>query len=139
MGAPGLQKNPAERPASMREIRERCRLALKPPPPPPYILDDGSNFSLPGPARWLMSLLMKQKFLTKPIPAGFKSTKEFIPDPTSTEEGLADLRRAIARQQQEETRVPHPGFGKMTRDEWDAFNLRHAEMHMSFAVPKSNA
>ena len=100
---------------------------------------DGSDFSLPGPVRWLMSMLMKNKFLTKPIPAGFKSTKQFVPEPTSTEEGLAAIRQAIKRQEQEASRVPHPGFGKLTNEEWDAINLRHAEMHMSFAVPKHDA
>ena len=98
---------------------------------------DGSDFMLPTPVRFLMSLFMKRKFLTKSIPAGFKSTVKFIPDETSTEDGLTALREAVARQKQESKRVPHPGFGKLTNKEWEDFNLRHAEMHMSFIVPNN--
>ncbi len=96
---------------------------------------DGTGFMLPAPARWLMSLLMKNKFLSKPIPAGFKSVAQFIPDEITVDEGLASLRAAINRQQRETSRALHPAFGKLSNAEWDAFNLRHAEMHMSFVVP----
>ena len=95
---------------------------------------DGAGFSFPAPVRWIMSLLMKRRFLTKPLPAGFKSPHKFIPGETSAEEGLATLEKAIARQKQESKRAPHPGFGKMSNEEHDKFNLRHAEMHMSFLV-----
>lgn len=100
---------------------------------------DGSDFSLPAPVRWVMSLLMKRKFLEKEIPAGFKTTKPFLPEETTVEEGLASLQRAIARQDQESERVPHPAFGNISREEWNDFNLRHAEMHMSFIVNGENA
>lgn len=95
---------------------------------------DGAGFSFPAPVQWLMSLLMKRKFLTKTISAGFKSPDRFIPKETSVEEGLASLEKAIARQKKESNRAPHPGFGKMTNAEHDLFHLRHAEMHMSFLV-----
>ena len=70
---------------------------------------------------------------------GFKIPKkgeaQFSPDPSvSTEEGLASLRAAIERSQTETSRAEHPAFGELTREEWDKFNLRHAELHMSFAV-----
>jgi hypothetical protein len=26
-------------------------------------------------------------------------------------------------------------FGDLTNEEWDRFNLRHAELHMNFIVP----
>lgn len=96
---------------------------------------DGAGFALPAPVRWLMTLLMKQRFLTKPIPPGFNTTKEFTPDETSTEEGLALLRTAVERQDKETKRALHPGFGKFTAQEWTDFNLRHAELHMSFVIP----
>lgn len=95
---------------------------------------DGSDMSFPAPARWLMSLLMKKKFLYREIPAGFKVTGKVIPNETSTEQGLASLRKAVARQQSESNRAIHPGFGHLTNAEWEAFHLRHAEMHMSFLV-----
>lgn len=100
---------------------------------------DGTGFMLPAPARWLMSLLMKKRFLTQPIPAGFKSVAQFIPDKTSVAEGLASLRSALERQQREPNRALHPAFGKLSQAEWDAFNLRHAEVHMSFVVPNLEA
>ena len=98
---------------------------------------DGMDFKLPAPVRFVMTLLMKRKFLTKALPPGFKSTSKFIPAETSTAEGLAALQSAIKRQESETTRVDHPGFGKMTNEEWNDFNLRHAEMHMSFVIPNS--
>ena len=99
---------------------------------------DGTGFMLPAPVRWLMSLLMKRKFLTKPIPPGFKAPDSFIPKETSIEDGLTALRAAIDRQNRETKRAPHPGFGTMSKDEWNEFHLRHAEMHMSFVVPNSD-
>ncbi|MFN5799079.1 MAG: DUF1569 domain-containing protein [Planctomyces sp.] len=32
-------------------------------------------------------------------------------------------------------RAPHPGFGRMTHQEWLLLHLRHSEMHLSFAIP----
>lgn len=99
-----------------------------------YTSIDGSDMSFPAPARWLMSLLMKKKFLYREIPAGFKVSGKVIPNETSIEQGLASLRKAVARQQSELNRAIHPGFGHLTNAEWEAFHLRHAEMHMSFLV-----
>ena len=97
---------------------------------------DGFNFAFPAPVRWLMALLMKKKMLTQTIPAGYPSKPAFVADDSMTNEAaLANLAAAIERQQQESERVVHPGFGNLTRDEWTAFHLRHAEMHMSFLQP----
>ena len=93
---------------------------------------DGVEFSIPAPARWLMSLLMKKKFLYKEVPSGFKVSGKVVPDETSVDEGLSSLQNAINRQRSEPTRVKHPGFGKLSTEEWEAFHLRHAELHMSF-------
>lgn len=94
---------------------------------------------MPALVRWVMTLLMKKKFLTKAIPAGFSSGATFVPDETSVEDGLAALERSIARQKEESTRVMHPGFGNITREEWNDFHLRHAELHMSFFVPATSS
>ena len=60
---------------------------------------------------------------------------QFSPDiSVSTEQGLRSLRAAIERCQTENSRAEHPAFGKLTREEWDKLNLRHAELHMSYAV-----
>lgn len=96
---------------------------------------DGSGFALPAPVRWIFTLLMKGKYLTRPIPAGFKAPKQFQPQETNVDEAIALLRNAIARQEAEERRAMHPAFGMISKEEWTQFNLRHAEMHMSFVVP----
>ena len=95
---------------------------------------DGAGFALPAPLRLVMTLLMKRRFLSRSLPAGFKTSPEFIPGETPAEEGLAALRRAIDRQATTTERANHPAFGRISQKEWDDFNLRHAEMHMSFVV-----
>jgi len=98
---------------------------------------DGSGFMLPAPARWLMSLLMKKKFLTNAIPPGFKTSKEMVASKQyALDEAMSDLRTAVERQKNVPDRAIQAGFGRISREEWDQFNLRHAEMHMSFIVPE---
>ena len=89
---------------------------------------------IPAPMRFILTIMFKKKFLHKAIPAGFKTPATFVPDETSVEDGLAALQKAVARQGEVAERALHPGFGKITREEWDLFHLRHAEMHMSFIV-----
>jgi len=96
---------------------------------------DGIDVALPAPVRWIISLLMKRKFLYKEIPSGYKApSKNLLPEETTVEAGLASLRQAIARQKAVPQRAHHPVFGNLGREEWDLFHLRHAEMHMSFIV-----
>jgi hypothetical protein len=99
---------------------------------------DGSDAKFP---LWLriMARLMKKKLLSGPMPPGFKlpagAAEKLVPGPTSTEEGLAALRSAIARQERESNRAPSPVFGELTRDEWNQIHLKHSALHMSFLVP----
>lgn len=93
---------------------------------------DGSGFVLPWPIRVVFTMLMKRKYLRDPLPAGFNAPKKFQPEPIDTQEALEDLRKAVVRMKSETKRVMHPAFGNISRDEWDQFNLRHCEMHMSF-------
>lgn len=93
---------------------------------------DGSGFVLPWPVRVVFTMLMKRKYLYDSLPAGFKAPKRVQPEPIDVQEGLAALRNAIVRVSSEGSRVMHPAFGHITREEWDQFNLRHCEMHMSF-------
>lgn len=95
---------------------------------------DGLGFLMPTPVRWLMSLLMKRKFLHGALPAGFKSAPEFVPEGTLLEDELAALRNAVTRQHAEPDRVLHPAFGNIGKEGWNLFHLRHAELHMSFVV-----
>jgi hypothetical protein len=93
---------------------------------------DGSGFVLPWPIRVVFTMLMKRKYLYDSLPAGFKAPKRFQPEPIDAKEALDALRSAIGRVNSETDRVMHPAFGQITREEWDQFNLRHCEMHMSF-------
>jgi hypothetical protein len=99
---------------------------------------DGTKL-MPAPMRFSLSLFFKNKFLNKSIPPGFSTTSNMVPKPTTTEDGVAALEKALARQRTTTERAPHPGFGKITREERDPFHLRHAEMHLSFIVPKAKA
>jgi Protein of unknown function (DUF1569) len=87
----------------------------------------------------LMTKLFKKRILAMPMPAGFQLSADaaqvLAPPPTSTEAGLAELRTAIARLQREPHRARHPIFGNLTREEWDALQLKHASLHMSFLIP----
>jgi hypothetical protein len=49
------------------------------------------------------------------------------------EEGLAAFRRAVGRLKTESTRDLE---GLMTREMFDLYHLRHAEMHPSFIIPE---
>lgn len=96
---------------------------------------DGADLKIPAPMRWVMTLFMKKKLLSQSLPAGFSAPPGFSPDEIDVEEALEALRAAIARQDREPNRIVHPALGKLSREEWTEFNLRHAEMHMSFIVP----
>lgn len=102
------------------------------------VMIDGAPFSAPLPMRWFLWAI-KGWILQRPLPVGFKLPKQaarLVPEDTiTTAEGLDSLRTAISRLQSTETRAPHPGFGKCTPAEWDAFQFRHCESHMSFIVP----
>lgn len=101
---------------------------------------DGFPFTAPWLMRFLSKRFFKKRFLTKSIPSGFqipkKNRTDFIPDGDETETGLSELRSAIARFQSATNRVPHPFLGELTLGEWQQFHCRHAELHMSFAVPQ---
>lgn len=101
---------------------------------------DGLNFKVSWIIKVMARLLMKKKFLYGQMPSGFqipeKNRAEFVPeDSTSIETALAALKAAVHRLQTESQRVVHPVLGELSRDEWDNWHWRHAEMHMSFAVP----
>lgn len=99
---------------------------------------DGGPFNMPAPVKFLMNLMMKKRMLTRSLSPGFKlpkSAQALVPDETSVEEGLELLRVAIDRLHKETKRAPHGAFGVLSPLEWDQFQLRHCEMHLSFVVP----
>ena len=104
---------------------------------------DGTNFR-PG---WLLRCLgkllvplWKHWALRRGIPAGIRPPafmfKEVAPpDQVTTEEGLKAFRRAVSRLKAESQRDWEQCFGVFTREEWDRFHMRHAELHLSYIVP----
>jgi hypothetical protein len=103
---------------------------------------DGTTFT---PAFWLRFFgpLMKKRYLTKPMPAGFKLPENigyaFLPEAGITQDGaLVKFRHALKRLQHETHRARHPVFGDMTLDEWNQLHMRHAELHLSFIVPAAS-
>jgi Protein of unknown function (DUF1569) len=87
----------------------------------------------------MMVKLFKKSLINGQMPAGYKMKPENAritePGPTSTKEGLAELRAAIARLKRETHRAVHPLFGNVTSEEWDKIMLKHGSLHMSFLVP----
>ena len=101
---------------------------------------DGVPFRASLPMRIMATLLMKKRFLTKTLPAGFQIpvTAKAIVEPGDSvelQEQLTALREAIERVKTDKTRARHPFFDELTTEQWDQFNLRHAELHMSFVRP----
>jgi hypothetical protein len=99
---------------------------------------DGTSAKAPLIAR-LIGPLIKRRFLTKPMPSGFKLPKGeegiLYPAATSAEDALRGLRTAFGRLKSERMTARHPVFGRMTHEEWTQLHLRHAELHLSFADP----
>ena len=98
---------------------------------------DGVSAKVP----WFIRLIgpfMKKRILTKMSP-GIKLSKDiesgFYPPVASPHEALQKLQTAVGRLRNEKMTARHPVLGKLTHDEWTQLHLRHAELHLSFAVP----
>lgn len=99
---------------------------------------DGFGFRMIWPKRLLARIFFKNKYLTEGFPPGFKipaKMERLEPMEMPVEDALAQLAMAIERYQGNPKRAPHPLFGQLTSEESDQFQLRHAELHMSFIVP----
>jgi Protein of unknown function (DUF1569) len=99
---------------------------------------DGMPRVMPGFLRFILRLVMKKRFLNKPMPPGFrlpKSGAALLPAPTSWDEGLQGFRQAARRLQTETIRQPHPVLGPLTVEEWTKVHCRHSELHLSFLMP----
>jgi hypothetical protein len=101
---------------------------------------DGSTMTFPWYFR-LMATAFKKMLLRGPMPPGFKAPTDgannsVVPGPTSTEEGLAELRAAVERLGRDPRRVKSPLLGSLSNEEWNRLHLNHANLHMSFLVPQ---
>jgi hypothetical protein len=92
-------------------------------------------------APWFIRLLgpfIKGRILKKGMSAGFNLPKDreaaFFPSAASNQEAFEQLRTAASRLKNERMTARHPVLGKLTHEEWAQFHLRHAELHLSFAV-----
>ncbi|WP_428387825.1 DUF1569 domain-containing protein [Mucisphaera sp.] len=90
---------------------------------------------------WTMRTFMKKRLLTKLPPTGLKLSpafqRVFIAEPSlETEAALDNMRKGVEKSKASNTRHPSPILGQLTIDEWNAFQSRHAEHHLSFAVPQ---
>jgi Protein of unknown function (DUF1569) len=98
----------------------------------------GTPLKVPFFLKWILRG-RKQKFLYEPMRAGARipgvTGGTLATEPTSLEDGLGRLRRAMERLKSEAPTSSHPIFGPLTHDEWIAINLRHAELHLGFLVP----
>src|SRR5207245_1161962 len=79
---------------------------------------DGFDNHLAWPLRFVLGVFFKKKFLSKPMPPGFKlkgkSAVEIIPPPpVATEVALRNIRAAIDRLQTESKRAPSAFLGPM--------------------------
>ena len=101
---------------------------------------DGLDIRIPWYFR-ITARFMKKKLLSMPMPPGFtppgEAATKLVPPPTSTEEGLTTLRRAIVRQETEANLAASPILGPLSKEEWTQLHLNHAALHMSFLVSKS--
>jgi hypothetical protein len=112
---------------------------------------DGAGFRPPLISRlfvFFFKPVVRRWLLEKGMPAGLShkgikglgevpKAKAMVADSSvTTEEGLAELRTAIERYKSADKLHPHLAFGNISREDWDRFHFRHAELHLSFVVPK---
>ncbi len=100
---------------------------------------EGYPFKTP----WLIRLILRtrvKKYLREGMPAGVRIPKvekgTYATEALSASEGADRLRKALNRLKNgEPTRYESPAFGPMSHDQRVEFNLRHAELHLSFFQP----
>jgi hypothetical protein len=99
---------------------------------------DGYPKLFPRPVRFLLRVFFKGWLLRKGFPPSGPNVKTLTPEPIEATVAVANLRVATERVKTETKRSDNPGFGKMSLEEWNQLYLRHAELHLSFCVPKGS-
>ena len=101
---------------------------------------DGVEAKGPWVIRTFLGPWIKARIARKGMSPGFqlprKFVKDFFPENVSAEQGLERLRKAVERQKSERMTSDHPMMGPMSHEEWERLHRRHAELHLSFAVPR---
>ena len=101
---------------------------------------DGFPKMVPQPFRWLARKLILPRLQREAFRPGVnldrRRQSEFWRPGTTVEEGLAALRGELDRLDAGARMTkPHALFGPMTHDEWLAYNLKHADLHLGFIHP----
>ncbi len=104
------------------------------------IVNSIDGFAVKAP--WFIRLIgpfLKSGMLKNKMAPGIQLPKHALavafPTAASAADALSQLRAAVARTKKERMTAPHPAFGKMNHEEWMQLHLRHAELHLSYAVP----
>jgi hypothetical protein len=102
---------------------------------------NGSIDGIPEKGPWAMRVvgrLIKGRILRKGLSPEFNLPKnreqQFFPEGGSPQQAVEKFRAAVERTKLERMTAAHPIFGTLTHEEWTQLHLRHAEMHLSFAV-----
>ena len=88
----------------------------------------------------LIGRLLRNRVLHGPMMAGMRIGR--VPggtigtDVLPTDDGLRRFRVAMERLRTTPPTITNPVFGRMTHAEWIQLNLRHAELHLGFLVPR---
>ncbi len=101
---------------------------------------DGANIPFPFPIKILARIfrgLVINRRMRPGVKLPPKAAMLLLPGDTATQAGLAELLKSLDRWQTETTRHPHFAFGKLSPQQWEKLQLRHAEMHLSLAVPRA--
>ncbi len=98
----------------------------------------------PLPFRILAQWLFKSTFLNKGLPAGASPPDALVAivgpsDDVETEEALQRFIESCERLKSNPHREKHPFLGNLSREDWDKFHFRHAELHLSFLLPEAAA
>lgn len=93
------------------------------------------------PLRPFLRFFLLSRLLNGDSPAGIKTAKVFVPaENLNDKDELMALKDCIAMfMESTEPMHAHPGFGKMTKREFEAFHAAHAAHHFRFLTPRYTA
>jgi len=100
---------------------------------------DGFGYRASWFSRRFVAPLIKNTMITRRMPAGIvlpPTARGMIPEPIAVAPALENLRTALSRLENETPQAAHPFLGRLASQEWVSLTLRHAELHMSFVVPR---
>lgn len=108
------------------------------------VIDTVTGEVVPPPAPLPLRIVLRVVrpiMITRTLPSGFKlpaKTQSLLwsADEIDPATGLQHWKEAIERYNRTEL-LPHPVFGKMTRQQHDQIQCRHSELHLSFVHPKA--